>query len=64
MDAGERLDDLEKRKWGGPAVGNMVKVYFALAWHHPDLASWNNAMNVVERKNGPRRHIRVPHQLF
>jgi len=42
LDAGEPLDDLEERWWGGRATG------FALANTDPHLASWKHAIQIVE----------------
>lgn len=47
-DAGEQLDNLEKRWWGGLATGELFKVFFTLANTEPALASWNNAAKVIE----------------
>jgi hypothetical protein len=53
--AGEPLTDLAQRWWGGTATGELVKAYFALSCTDFDLgrtnrplASWNNAVRVVE----------------
>ena len=42
-DAGGRLDDLDKRWWGGTAMGELFKVLFALAHHDLKRASWENS---------------------
>lgn len=47
-DSTMRLDDLEERLREATAVGNMVKVLFALANANPSLASWGNAAKVAE----------------
>lgn len=48
-DGGERLDDLEKRWWGGTATGELFKTFFALANTNKPLASWSNAIKIAER---------------
>ncbi len=47
-DGGERLDDLEKRWWGGTATGELFKTFFALANTNEALASWNHAAEIAE----------------
>lgn len=47
-DAGEQLDDLDKRWSGGTATGGIFKAFFILAHTKPALASWNNAIEVTE----------------
>jgi hypothetical protein len=47
--AGERLDDLDERYWQGTATGELLKTVFALYNTNPALASWNNAVAIVER---------------
>ena len=47
-DTGERLDDLDKRWWGGSATGELFKALFILAKTEPSLASWSNAIKIVE----------------
>jgi len=47
-DAGERLDDLDKRWWGATVTGEIFKVFFILANTEPTLASWSNAIRVAE----------------
>ena len=46
-ESGERLDDLEKRWWGGTATGQLFKTFLILAKTNEKLASWNNAIKVV-----------------
>lgn len=48
MDAGERLEDLDKRWWGGTATGELFKTFFALANTNEALASWNNAIRIAQ----------------
>jgi hypothetical protein len=48
LDAGEPLDDLQERWWGGRAAGEVFKVLFALANTDPPLASWKHAIQIVE----------------
>ena len=48
MDAGQPLADLEERWRGGRATGEAFKIFFALFNTEPKLASWNNAIKVVE----------------
>src|SRR5262249_13926932 len=48
LDAGEPLDDLEERWWGGRATGEVFKTLFALANTDPPLASWKHAIQIVE----------------
>jgi hypothetical protein len=48
LDAGEPLDDLEERWWGGRATGEVFKTLFALANTDPLLASWKHAIQIVE----------------
>lgn len=57
--AGESLDDIGKRIWGGTATGEMFKALFAIANTDPTLASWNNAARIAEiiaarRRTGAR----------
>ena len=49
MDSGERLDDVDKRWWGGTATGQIFKTLYAL--HNTDeaLASWSNAIKIAGR---------------
>ena len=47
LDAGEPLDDLEERWWGGRATGEVFKTLFALANTDPPLASWKHAIQIV-----------------
>jgi hypothetical protein len=48
-DAGDSLDDLQKRNQAGLLVGDTFKILFALAKTDPSLASWNNAARIVEK---------------
>jgi hypothetical protein len=48
LDAGEPMDDLEERWWGGRATGEVFKTLFALANTDPPLASWKHAIQIVE----------------
>jgi hypothetical protein len=48
LDAGEPLDDLKERWWGGRATGEMFKTLFLLANTDPPLASWKHAIQIVE----------------
>lgn len=47
-DTGEVLTDLEKRWKGGIWTGDLFKAYYALAQSHPEFASLENAVRVVE----------------
>jgi hypothetical protein len=49
LDAGEPLDDLEERWWGGRAAGEVFKTLFVLANSEPLLASWKHAIQIVEK---------------
>jgi hypothetical protein len=49
LDAGEPLDDLQERWWGGRAAGEVFKTLFALANTDPALASWQHAIEIVEK---------------
>jgi hypothetical protein len=48
MDAGEPLSDLQERWWGGRATGELFKTLFALFNTDPRLASWKNAIQIVD----------------
>jgi hypothetical protein len=48
MDAGQRLTDLDKRWWGGSAIGEVFQILLILAHTHPKLASWDNAIEYTE----------------
>ena len=48
MDAGEPLSDLQERWWGGRATGELFKTFFALSNTDPRLASWKNAIQIVD----------------
>jgi hypothetical protein len=48
MDAGEPLSDLQERWWGGRAAGELFKTFFALSNTDPVLASWANAIKIVD----------------
>ena len=48
MDAGEPLGDLQERWWGGRAIGELFKTFFALYNTNPALASWGHAIQIVE----------------
>ena len=48
MDAGEPLSDLQERWWGGRATGELFKTFFALFNADPRLASWENAIKIVD----------------
>src|SRR5262245_66126173 len=48
LDAGEPLDDLKERWWGGRAAGEVFKTLFLLANTEPPLASWKHAIQIVE----------------
>ena len=48
LDAGQPLDDLEERWWGGRATGEVFKTLFLLANTDPPLASWKHAIQIVE----------------
>lgn len=50
--AGEPLGDIEQRWRRGLATGETLKVYFILSNTHPNLASWNNATNLVQHVAG------------
>jgi hypothetical protein len=39
-DGGAHLNDLEQRWHDGTVVGELFKIFFALANHNADLASW------------------------
>ena len=45
--AGEPLDDLEDRHFGGTAIGEVLNVLFALHNTDPVLASWENAIRIT-----------------
>ncbi|MEQ8402161.1 MAG: hypothetical protein RIE24_04335 [Silicimonas sp.] len=68
--SGERLDDLEKRWWGGLTAGETVRIKFILTQHHPQFASWENAVRVVEqsavkqKKVGSRATIQAARTQF
>jgi hypothetical protein len=47
-DSAPLLTDLDKRWWGGSAIGEVFKVLLILAHTHPALASWNNAIEYAE----------------
>ena len=62
LDAGEPLDDLKERWWGGRATGEVFKTLFALANTDPPLASWKHAIQIVEeiaKRNTVRSAIRL-----
>jgi hypothetical protein len=46
---GQQLTDLKDRWWRGSATGELFKTVFALANTDPKLASWTNAVKIVER---------------
>ena len=48
-DTGTSLDDVEKRRWQGTAVGQVFKTFFALYNTDPDLASWENGTRLAEK---------------
>jgi hypothetical protein len=48
MDAGQPLDDLDKRWWGGTATGELFKTLWALINTNRALATWNNAIKISE----------------
>jgi hypothetical protein len=48
-DAGGRLDNLDQRWRDGSLLGEVFKVFFALANHQPEWASWAHAARIVER---------------
>jgi len=48
VDAGDRLDDLDRRWRAGQWTGELVKAYFALCQSRPELASWENAERILE----------------
>ena len=48
MDAGEPLSDLQERWWGGRATGELFKTFFVLFNTDPRLASWENAIKIVD----------------
>jgi hypothetical protein len=47
--AGEQLTDLDQLWRRGALTGDLVKVYYALSCTNHPLASWNNALRIVER---------------
>jgi hypothetical protein len=47
--AGESLNDLDDRCWGGTASGELVKAMWALFNTECSLASWNNAIRIAEQ---------------
>jgi hypothetical protein len=52
IDAGQPLTDHDARWWGGSAVGETFKTFFALANADPRLASWSNAVWIAEKVAG------------
>jgi hypothetical protein len=59
MEAGEPLDDLDERWWGGTATGDLLKALLALAQTKPALASWNNAIKIAELAAGRSKGSRT-----
>jgi hypothetical protein len=63
-DASEQLTDLDDRRRGGAAMGDLFKALFLLAKDHPALASWDNAIRVYEifasraKASGSRSQLR------
>ena len=55
LDAGEPLDDLEERWWGGRVTGEVFKTLFLLANTEPPLASWKHAIQIVEESRSAIR---------
>lgn len=55
--SGERLDDLDKRWWGGLTAGEVVRIKFILTQHHPQFASWENAVRVVEQSAAKQKKV-------
>jgi hypothetical protein len=47
-DSAPFLADLDERRWGGSAIGEVFKILFILAHTYPALASWNNAIEYAE----------------
>ena len=47
-DSAPLLPDLDKRWWGGSATGEVFKILHILAHTHPELASWDNAIDYAE----------------
>jgi hypothetical protein len=47
-DSAPFLTDLDKRWWGGSAIGEVFKILLILAHTDPALASWNNAIEYAE----------------
>jgi hypothetical protein len=48
LDAGQPLTDLKERWWGGRVTGEAFKIFYALYITKPALASWSNAIKLVE----------------
>jgi hypothetical protein len=48
MDAGQPLDDLDKRWRGGTATGDLFTTLWALFNTDRTLATWNNAVKIAE----------------
>src|SRR6516225_563123 len=48
LDAGQPLDDLAERWWGGRATGEVFKTLFLLANTDPSLSSWKHAIQIVQ----------------
>jgi hypothetical protein len=51
-DGGARLDDLDQRWWGGTVMGELFKVFFALAIHNPERSYFSGRL----RPRGQCRH--------
>jgi hypothetical protein len=47
-DSAPLLPDLDKRWWGGSATGAVFGILLILAHTHPELASWDNAIDYAE----------------
>jgi hypothetical protein len=62
-DASARLDDLDKRWWGGTATGHTFKAFFVLWNTEPPPASWNSVIRLAEifagvlRESGARSYL-------
>ncbi|MCR9093114.1 MAG: hypothetical protein NXI30_02750 [bacterium] len=61
--AGESIDDLEDRHFGGTAIGEVFKVLFALHNTEPVLASWENAIKIT-RAHARRHEVAASRSLI
>jgi hypothetical protein len=59
---GEALSELEARRQGGTATGELFKAFYILAETRPRFASWENAIKIYQRSaagpaSGPSRSL-------